>query len=255
MAKIGEYFTGDQPAAASQPTSTETASQNWQTTYSNLACLYLPYYNRLPDELKQKFLERTFHFRRLKNFHFVGMDEQAEIPILVSAAAVQLTFGLAKYELPFFKDIYISPDAYRSDVGNETYIGHVAPSGIYLSWKHFLQGFNDSTDNVNVAIHELAHALAHESFIEETGVDWDFHADFAKFSEASGPEMAKWFTVRKSYLRPYAFTDFQEFWAVSVEAFFENPAELKQNLPSLYSCLCAVLNQDLLSPTVVLPQQ
>ena len=34
-------------------------------------------------------------------------------------------------------------------------------------------------------------------------------------------------TRRKSYLRNYALTNIHEFWAVSVEAFFENPEDLR----------------------------
>ena len=208
----------------------------------------------MSEELKKKFLERVYQFKSIKNFHFLGITEQAEIPILISAAAVQLTLGLEKYELPFFKDIYITADAYKSGDATELYVGHVAPDGIYLSWKYFLQGFSDEKDNVNVAIHELAHALAHERFIQESGVDWDFRTDFAKFSEQSGPEMIKWLMSRKSYLRPHAFTNFQEFWAVSVEAFFENPAEFKRQMPELYGSLSGVLNQDPLTADIVLSQ-
>jgi Mlc titration factor MtfA (ptsG expression regulator) len=252
MPQAGEYFLND-PSRTSTTLSSASA-QDWQTTYSNIISLYIPYYSRLPEELRKKFLERTFQFRSLKNFHFVGITEQAEIPILISAAAVQLTLGLEKYELAFFKDIYITLDAYKSGDATELYVGHVAPNGIYLSWKYFLQGFSDSQDNVNVAIHELAHALAHESFIEESGVDWDFRTDFARFSEQSGPEMVKWLMSRKSFLRPYAFTNFQEFWAVAVEAFFESPAEFKRQMPELYGSLCNVLNQDPLSSRIVISQ-
>ena len=49
---------------------------------------------------------------------------------------------------------------------------------------------------------------------------------------------------KKSYLRGYAFTNFHEFWAVSVEYFFENSQGLKDNLPQLYTILCDTLNQD-----------
>jgi Mlc titration factor MtfA (ptsG expression regulator) len=35
-----------------------------------------------------------------------------------------------------------------------------------------------------------------------------------------------------------------EFWAVSVEAFFENPGGLRKNMPDLYEALSRVLNQD-----------
>jgi MtfA peptidase len=254
MGKIGEFFNSRNEAGKTQSVTTPVAP-GWEINYSNLVSLYIPYYYRLPDVLKKKFLERTYRFRTLKNFHYVGMQEQAEIPVLVSAAAVQLTLGLEKFELSFFRDIYVTADAYKTADATEAYIGHVAPSGIYLSWKYFLHGFGDATDNVNVAIHEMAHALAHESFMQEAAIDPDFRADFARFSKTSGPEMAKWFVAKRSYLRPYAFTNFQEFWAVSVEAFFESPAEFKAHLPDLYSCLSEVLNQDPLSPNVVLPQQ
>ena len=44
------------------------------------------------------------------------------------------------------------------------------------------------------------------------------------------------------------FSNLHEFWAVSVEAFFENPKGLKENMPDLYEALCRVLNQDPLNP-------
>ena len=80
------------------------------------------------------------------------MEEKKEIPILISAAAVQITFGLEKYELPFFKNIYVTPDAYQRTGEKEIFVGHVSPEGIFISWKYFLQGYGDTTDNVNVAI-------------------------------------------------------------------------------------------------------
>ena len=124
------------------------------------------------------------------------------------------------------------------------YIGHVAPTGIYISWKYFVTGFADYTDGVNVALHEMAHALHHENFIKETGIDWDFRKDFERLPSVFGPMITQAILQRKSYLRGYAFTNFQEFWAVSVEYFFENSQGLKDNLPQLYSILCETLNQD-----------
>jgi Mlc titration factor MtfA (ptsG expression regulator) len=90
----------------------------------------------------------------------------------------------------------------------------------------------------------MVHALHHENFIGETGIDWDFREDFDKLSAVFGPIMSQAVTERKSYLRGYAFTSFKAFWAVSVEYFFENPQGLKDNLPHLYSILCKTLNQD-----------
>ena len=115
------------------------------------------------------------------------MDEKKEIPILISAAAVQITFGLGKYELPFFKNIYVTPDAYQRTGEKEIFVGACFAGGDLYFMEIFLQGYGDATDNVNVAIHEMAHALEHENFINETDVDSRFKADFAKFSLVSGP--------------------------------------------------------------------
>jgi len=229
-----------------------TTANTIESEYRSVISQYISYFNELSDAGKKRFLERAVHFRSIKHFSYIGMDEKKEIPILISAAAVQITFGLGKYELPFFKNIYVTPDAYQRTGEKEIFVGHVSPEGIFISWKYFLQGYGDTTDNVNVAIHEMAHALEHENFINETDVDSRFKADFAKFSSVSGPVFASAIVNHRSYLRDYAFTNMQEFWAVSVEAFFENTAGLKQSLPRLYATLCDILNQDPLTKDKIL---
>jgi Mlc titration factor MtfA (ptsG expression regulator) len=228
--------------------------ESTEVDYAGIISQYISYFNELPEEGKKRFLERTVHFRSIKNFTFIGIDEIKEAPILISAAAVQITFGLEKYELPFFKNIYVTPDAYLATGASEIYVGHVSPEGIYIAWKYFLQGYSDQLDNVNVAIHEMAHALEHESFMHDEGVDQEFKLDLAKFSAVTGPAFAGAIVERRSYLRSYAFTNMQEFWAVSVEAFFENPAGLKQYMPKLYGTLCDILNQDPLTADKILPK-
>lgn len=42
----------------------------------------------------------------------------------------------------------------------------------------------------------------------------------------------------------YALTNFQEFWAESVELFFERSAQLQTAYPDLYKTIAAILNQD-----------
>ena len=139
--------------------------------YSLIISRVLPYFNQLNESNKQKFLKRVYNFRKSKSFHFHGLDPQEEIMILLSAASIQISFGLKNYLLPFFKEIYILSDAYQALEAKELYIGHVSPTGIYISWKHFVQGFADYSDGVNVALHEMAHALYHENFIKEIGID------------------------------------------------------------------------------------
>jgi Mlc titration factor MtfA (ptsG expression regulator) len=205
------------------------------------------YFNDLSADDKRRFVNRVHQFKASKKFHFIGLEKQEDTAILVSASAIQVTFGLTNYQLAHFKDIYVLADAYHMDDDEELYIGHVAPEGIYLSWKHFMYGYSHKNDNINVAVHEMAHALLYNNFFAQYGIDSHFRLNYEKFSNSTGPILADVITKRRSYLRSYAFSNLHEFWAVSVEAFFENPQGLKDNMPDLYDALCRVLNQDPLS--------
>jgi len=50
--------------------------------------------------------------------------------------------------------------------------------------------------------------------------------------------------AHKNIYSEYADTDLQEFWAESVEIFFEKPNNLKENYPSVYEAIKILLNQD-----------
>ena len=214
---------------------------------------YISYYNKLPDPGKLRFLKRVHYFKSSKLFHYIDIEEKPEMPVLLSAAAVQLTFGLRAYLLPFFKNIYLTADAYQAKDVDVVAVGHVSTKGIYIAWKYFLQGFSNDADGVNTALHEMAHALRHQSRMKEFGMDKDFATDFSKYMQQYGPVLIQTLIQRRSFLRSYAFTDFEEFWAVSVEAFFELPAELKTYLPGIYSTLSEVLNQDPLTDRKIIP--
>jgi Mlc titration factor MtfA (ptsG expression regulator) len=157
--------------------------------------------------------------------------------------------------MSYFKDIYVLADAYHMENEDELYIGHVAPDGIYLSFKHFLYGYSNRNDNVNVAVHEMAHALLYNNFFAQYGIDSHFRLNYEKFSSSTGPILADVIANRRSYLRSYAFSNLHEFWAVSVEAFFENPKGLRLNMPELFDALCRVLNQDPSTPSKILKSE
>ncbi|HEY6502350.1 MAG TPA: zinc-dependent peptidase [Chitinophagaceae bacterium] len=236
-----------QPAksAADQLPSEAEISDDVFQEYSFVISNLFTYFNELPEAYKRKFVKRVFQFRANKKFHFIGLEKNQDIEILVSASAIQVTFGLNNYMMSFFKDIHILADAYQTESEDEYYVGHVAPDGIYLSFKHFLYGYlHKGRDNTNVAVHEMAHALVHNNVFAQYGADKHFRLNYEKFSSSTGAILADVITNRRSYLRSYAFSNIHEFWAVSVEAFFVNPLGLKSNMPELYEVLCRVLNQD-----------
>lgn len=233
----------------------EAVSEIDYNNYSFIISGKINYFNELVPELKKKFIQRVHNYIRGKEFHYIGLEQKEEIPVLVSASAVQVTLGLKSYRMQEFKNIYVLADAYRMDSDEELYIGHVMPEGIYISWKHFLYGYADSSDNINVAIHEMSHALVFSNFFTQMNVDRNFRLNYEKFSTTTGPILADVITKRKSYLRNYAFSNVHEFWAVSVEAFFENPAGLNEHMPDLYRALCRVLNQDPLSENKIIKSE
>lgn len=244
LRKLNGFFTrGNDTPLPSLPIELPVSDEIYNN-YSFVIGSLFTYFNDLSQDYKQRFVKRVHQFKSNKKFHFVGLENNEDMAILVSASAIQVTFGLKNYLLSHFKDIYILADAYHMDNDEELYIGHVAPEGIYLSWKHFLYGYSHKNDNINVAVHEMSHALLYNNFFAQYGMDSHFRLNYEKFSNSTGPILADVITNRRSYLRSYAFSNLHEFWAVSAEAFFENPKGLKENMPELYEALCRVLNQD-----------
>jgi MtfA peptidase len=223
-----------------------------ETFYHSVISRHFRYYNRLNLEEQRKFLFRTYLFQHAKNFHYIEVQETTEMPILVSAAAVQLTFGLDKFKLNYFDDIFILRDDYHYGFYSRPFMGHVDQTGIYLSWDNFIKGISGQTANCNVGLHEMAHALAYVNFITQTEEDKHFKREFPNFSKVARPIFTAMQQVEgrdgegraKNLLGDYAATNYHEFWAVAVEVFFESPVPFRHELPELYEAMACVLNQD-----------
>ncbi len=244
LQRIKKYFAGKAPLPPVSSPDEFPVDEALFDSYTFVIGSVFTYFNDLSPENKMRFVSRVHHFKNTKKFHYVGLEEKDDIATLVSSSAIQVTFGLKNYLLTYFKDIYVLADAYKMENDDELYIGHVAPEGIYLSWKHFMHGYSSKSDNVNVAIHEMSHALLYNNFFAQYGIDTHFRMNYEKFSTTTGPILADVLTKRRSYLRSYAFSNLNEFWAVSVEAFFVNPTGLKDNMPELFEALSRVMNQD-----------
>jgi Mlc titration factor MtfA (ptsG expression regulator) len=219
-----------------------------ETFYHSVVSRHLKYYNRLSLEEQRKFLFRTFQFQHSKSFHYIEVEQNAEMPILVSAAAVQLTFGLENFKLSYFDDIFILRDDYHYGFYSRPFMGHVDQTGIYLSWDNFIKGISGLTPNCNVGLHEMGHALAYVNFITRTEEDKHFKKEFTNFSKVARPIFTSMQQAgAKNLLGDYAATNYHEFWAVAIEVFFENAVVFKHELPELYEAMSRVLNQDPLS--------
>ena len=216
---------------------------------------YNPYYKSLDEGGKDRFLYRVLLFMEFKEFQYIDVEPEERMALLVSAAAVQLTFGLDHFLLDYFKTIYILKENYRFGLYNVPFEGHVSEDGIYLSWSNFIGEFLDYSDGQNVGLHEMAHALSYVNFTVEEGRDDVFHDKFKDFSVIARPVFERMQAGEKTLLDSYAATNYQEFWAVCVETFFERSTAFKRQLPELYHGLCSLLNQDpLTAGKTLIPQ-
>ena len=224
--------------------------------FDSLLSHYNPYYKTMSADSRDRFLQRVLQFIESKEFVYVDLQREESMPLLIAAAAVQLTFGLREFRLDYFKTIYIVRDRYTYGTHSTPFEGHVSGDGIYLSWTHFVREFADYTDGQNVGLHEMAHALTYVNFTVDEGRDDNFHKMFVDFSAVARPIFERMKAGESTMLDPYAATNYQEFWAVCVESFFERSVSFKTQLPELYGALCHLLNQDpltadkCLTPTV-----
>jgi MtfA peptidase len=210
---------------------------------------YNPYYNALSAEHKKRFLHRVQQFMLTKEFRFHSMVGEDYIPVLVSAAAVQLTFGLRNYRMDYFDVIHIMRKEYVLNINQETYYGHVSKNGIHVSWKKFMEGYDDYNDCINLGLHEMAHALQYDAYLGlEDHHDRYFKERLNEYAAEGRPVFRAMRQGLSYVMDEYALENFDEFWAVSVEMFFENPVTFREKLPNLYQEMCELLNQDPAEP-------
>jgi len=90
----------------------------------------------------------------------------------------------------------------------------------------------------------MAHALRIENRIRNE--DYNFFDPYLleKWKELSVSEREKMENGSSTFLRDYAMTDKEEFFAAAVEHFFENPKKFNHERPELYDTLAGLLRQD-----------
>ncbi|MEO6489721.1 MAG: zinc-dependent peptidase [Ferruginibacter sp.] len=125
----------------------------------------LPYFNTLSGTDKDKFIFRIQKFMKQKTFKIHDDSGFKEMPMLISAAAIQFSLGMEKYLLPDFPFIHIFPNGFLGIDQTIRYLeGNVSDNSINISWKHFLNGYQYPSDGQNVGLHEKAHAYYIQKF-------------------------------------------------------------------------------------------
>ncbi len=207
---------------------------------------YLPYYRKLNSTYKRYFRQRVFDFANSKEFRGGNNTSVSfEQIVAISGAAIQLSFGNSNYSFSNFHEIIIYPEMYKSSITGQYHRGEVNPNGIIvISWKDFVYGYSTDEDNLNVALHEMGHAYFFSIMMNRYDDESDVYDILSKFVYISEVEIIKIRRRKHNLFRKYAGANIFEFFAISMEHFFENSIEFKKELPGLYRYLCLLLNQD-----------
>lgn len=203
------------------------------------------FYNSLDDVGKQKMLERCVRFASQKRF--LGSKDfvvTGEMVVAISATAVRLTFGLERYDLPRYHTIRIFPTSFYSPFHKRELKGGASTKGVlFFSWADFVQGDSIENDRINLGLHEMAHALRLELKYGK-GADRRVADYFDSWFGVAFDEFQKVREGEGNYLRDYAGTNPEEFFAVCVEHFYEDADSFSKELPDVYAHLCLLLNLD-----------
>lgn len=208
---------------------------------------YNTFYQRLPVESRRRFERKVKEFIHYKEFIPRNLTEVTdEMKALIASAAVQLTFGLPDVTLLHFDKILVYPNNYYSVINRQYHKGEVNPrmGAIVVSWHAFVEGFADPNDGVNLGLHEMAHALKLENIIQNGEEHFLDLEEYTKWIEQAGIEIKKIREGKESIFRQYASVDEDEFFAVCMELYFEQPHKLFEYNSELYKILSNLLHQD-----------
>lgn len=223
--------------------------RNLQPGYVMYLAINFRFYNALSDVEKKKFERRVQKFIDIKEFVPRGgiIEVTPEMKVLIAGTAIQLTYGYPDIYFVHFWRILVYPDSYYSTITHRFHQGEVNPRGlIVLSWKSFKEGFARPADGINLGYHEMAHALRLINIIDNDEYDFYDRSVMEAFEREAGTEIAR---LKKSddrfaFFRPYSFTNIDEFFAVTVENFFERASALKQYNSTLYHLMTQILRID-----------
>src|SRR5438067_11039425 len=173
-----------------------------------------------------------------------------EVRVTIAAQACLLLLHRDTDYFPDLLTILVYPLTYmveeKRQVGEHVWeegtVGRLGATGrsmgsLVLSWGAVKHGAADPSDCKNVVLHEFAHQLDYENHAADGVPGLATREQQSAWSEVMRTEFASLRAADESgiptLLDTYGATDLVEFFAVSVEAFFEQPRALRAGHPRL----------------------
>lgn len=207
----------------------------------------LHFYKHLTPQQRRAFDHRTVRFMQSRTFEArEGVDLTDDMKLLISATAVQITFGMRGYMMREFSRIIVYPRRYFNRLTEQHHKGEVNVNGVVvLSWEDFYEGIRIPDDDLNLGLHEFAHVLALQRLQNPAFRDRFFEDSFDKLMHNVNHPGFRSVIQKRLGLRPYAMANPMEFFAVATEAFFENPLAMYHNHRTIYKLFTQMYNLEL----------
>lgn len=207
------------------------------------------FYEQLSSEGRRRFLHRTLRFRSKKVFRFYFHPEEPHwVPqTLISAAAVQLTFGLERYMISRYIYVHVYEHSFLLPRGRGEAYGAVGvKDSLMISWEPFKEGYRNSHNSWNLGLHEWTHALEIAHLLEQGA-----GAHFARYYNAWREEamrVLETLDLENTGFRHFPKDHYSEFMPVCMERFFENPESFRSEFPELFERTRLLFNCNPLQP-------
>lgn len=202
---------------------------------------HVPLYTTLAGEAQTRFERDVQIFIEEHSFEGVeGVLVTDELRLGVAAGAALLLHGRPDWELGGTSSILFYPGAFDEQYFGGDYAdfdGMAHEQGpVLLSAQAVRESWEDPADGSNVVLHELAHLFD----FKNEGAD-GIPSLMDPSSEAAWQDLVRREMRRirqgRSMLRRYGATAPSEFFAVAVETFFEQPAQMQAEHPELFDAL------------------
>lgn len=222
----------------------------------------VPHYAVLGDDEKSHLRSLVRVFIAEKHWEGCrGVSVTDEMRVTIAGQACLLLLGIEHDYFRNVKTILIFPrhfvpheDEAVDEVGvvhesEDAALGQAWENGpVILSWADSRIGGRNQHDGVNVVLHEFAHKLDLMNGVVNGLPPLNAREHYLRWAEVMQREYVD--LVEKSQrgiatlLDDYGATDPGEFFAVSVECFFEKPRQLLRKHPDLYEVLRDYFQQD-----------
>jgi Mlc titration factor MtfA (ptsG expression regulator) len=222
----------------------------------------VPFFSRLSVPDQEELLGRIQVFLAEKRFEgCAGLEITDEVRLTIAAQACLLLLHRKSDYFPRLLTILVYPSAYLVEEnrqieemiweeGKVSRLGETAGrmGTMVLAWDAAKSGAADPSDGKNLVLHEFAHQLDFENYAADGAPVLNSRDQQLNWSKVMRTEFASLRAADETgiptLLDTYGATNPAEFFAVSTEAFFEQPWALRAQHPNLYAELERFFEQD-----------